>query len=80
VRVKHEHELGLIADGVVLDDADRLGPLGRPGVLAGIGLFADVRAKNWQFDVRAGWSPTITPGNPLGGFGVFASAGTGWFR
>jgi hypothetical protein len=80
VRVRHEHELGVIADAVVLEDADRLGPLGRPDVLAGVGVFADVRVKSWQIDLRAGWSPTLTPGSPLGGFGVFASAGYSFQR
>ncbi len=78
VRVAHEHEIGVLADGVVLEDADRAGALGRPGILAGLGLFADLRVKNWQIDLRAGWSPTLNA--PLGGFGVFASAGTSFQR
>jgi hypothetical protein len=74
VRVKQQHELGVVLDGVALEDADRLGALGRPGLLAGIGLFADLRVKTWQIDLRTGWSPTLNA--PVGGFGIFLSAGT----
>jgi hypothetical protein len=75
IRVKDRHELGLILDGVALEDSDRLGPLGRPGLLAGIGLFADLRIKTWQLDLRTGYSPTLPHG-----FGVFLSAGTTLLR
>jgi hypothetical protein len=79
VRLRGEHELGLLVDGVVLDDAGRVGDA-RPGLLAGIGAFADVRAGAWQFDVRGGWSPTLRPGSVAGGVTLFAALGWSWAR
>jgi hypothetical protein len=81
VRVRGEHEVGLLVDGVVLDDAERSGGVNaRAALLAGVGAFADVRAGNWQFDVRGGWSPTLRPGTVAGGFSLFAALGWAWAR
>jgi len=81
VRVAGEHEVGVLVDGVVLDDVYRTGgPTARVGALAGIGAFADLRIGAWQLDVRGGWSPTVRVGSVAGGFTLFASAGWGWSR
>jgi hypothetical protein len=81
VRIAGEHEVGLLVDGVALEDADRTGgPTARPAVLAGIGAFADLRKNGWQLDVRCGWSPTVRPGSAVGGFTLFASFGGNWLR
>ena len=80
VRVWREHEIGVLVDGVALDDADRTGVLARPAVLAGLGAFADLRAGSWQLDLRGGWSPTLRPGSVAGGFSLFAAIGWGWAR
>ena len=81
VRVAREHEVGLLVDGVALGDADRTGGAGaRPALLAGVGLFADLRTGPWQLDVRGGWSPTTRPDSAAGGFSIFAAAGWGWAR
>jgi hypothetical protein len=84
VRVRGQHEVGLLVDGVVLDDADRTGAINgvaaRPGLLAGIGAFADLRAGNWQFDLRGGWSPTLRPGSVGGGVSLFGALGWAWAR
>ncbi|MGZ3427992.1 MAG: hypothetical protein ACXVCV_15155 [Polyangia bacterium] len=81
VRVAREHEVGVLVDGVALDDADRTGgATARPAVLAGVGLFADLRVGAWQLDVRGGWSPTLRPGTVAGGFTLFAALGWGWSR
>jgi hypothetical protein len=79
VRVWREHEVGVVADGVVLEDPRRTGASG-VGVLAGVGAFADARFGMWQFDVRGGWSPTVTPGSVAGSWGLFAAAGWAWSR
>jgi hypothetical protein len=81
VRLGREQEIGVLVDGVALDDRDRTGGvLARPAVLAGVGAFADLRAGSWQLDVRGGWSPTVRPGTPAGGFSLFAAIGWGWSR
>ncbi len=81
VRVAGEHEVGALVDGVALGDLDRTGgAAARPAVLAGFGLFADVRFGNSQLDIRGGWSPTAHPGNALGGFTLFAAYGGSWSR
>ena len=81
VRVAGEHEVGVLVDGVALDDVHRTGgATAQPGLLAGIGVFADVRKKGWQLDVRGGWSPTVHPGSAVGGFTLFASFGGEWLR
>lgn len=81
VRVAREHEIGVLVDGVVLDDVDRTGgSTARPAVLGGVGVFADLRLGAWQLDLRGGWSPTLRPGTVGGGFTLFAAAGWGWSR
>jgi hypothetical protein len=79
VRVWRDHEVGVVADGVVLDDPRRVGA-NRAGVLAGIGAFVDARFGMWQLDVRGGWSPTVQPGSAAGSWGLFAAAGWAWSR
>lgn len=79
-RVWRDAELGLLADGVVLADAQRTGSPPRPAVLAGVGAFADVRFANWQLDLRGGWSPTLRPGTLAGGWTLFAALGWAWSR
>jgi hypothetical protein len=79
VRVWREQEVGVVADGVVLDDPRRTGSSG-VGVLAGIGAFADARFGPWQIDLRGGWSPTVRPGTAAGSWGLFAAAGWAWSR
>lgn len=79
VRVVREHEVGVLVDGVALDDVHRTGgPTARTGVLAGIGVFADLRVKGWQLDVRGGWSPTVQLSSFAGGFSLYASVGGDW--
>jgi hypothetical protein len=81
IRVAGEQEIGLLVDGVALDDVNRTGgSAARPGLLAGIGLFADLRLGAWQLDARGGWSPTTRPGTAAGGFTLFVSVGWGWAR
>jgi len=81
VRVAGEHEVGLLVDGVALADVRRTGGSdARPGVLAGIGLFADLRVRGWQLDARTGWSPTVQPGSVAGGFTFYVSVGGDWAR
>ena len=80
VRAWREHEVGVLLDTVVLDDADRAGALGRAAVLAGVGVFADLRWRAWQLDLRGGWSPTLRPNSIAGGWGMFAALGWGWSR
>jgi hypothetical protein len=80
VRVRREHEVGILVDGVALDDAQRTGSDARVGLLAGVGAFADVRAGNWQFDLRGGWSPTLRPGTVAGGVTIFAALGWAWAK
>ncbi len=79
VRVWRDHEVGVVADGVVLDDPRRVGA-NRAGLLGGIGAFVDGRVGPWQLDVRGGWSPTTQPGSPAGSWGLYASAGWAWSR
>jgi len=79
VRVWRDHEVGVVADGVVLDDPRRNGSSG-VGVLGGIGAFVDARIGAWQLDVRGGWSPTTQPGSVAGSWGLFAAAGWAWSR
>jgi hypothetical protein len=59
VRLWRELEAGLLGDAVLVDDRRRTGVLARPGVLGGIGVFADLRLGAWQLDVRGGWSPSF---------------------
>ena len=81
VRVKGAQEVGVLVDGVALDDADRTGgPTARPAVLAGIGAFADLRCGAWQIDLRGGWSPTLRPNTVAGGYTLWASFGRAWLR
>jgi hypothetical protein len=77
VRVKGEHEVGLLVDAVLMADVRRVGD-DEVHVLAAIGAFADLRTKKLQIDLRAGWSPTLQPGRALGGFGL--AFGIGWGR
>lgn len=79
VRVWREHEVGVVADGVVLADPRRTGDSG-VGIVAGIGAFVDARFGAWQVDVRGGWSPTTQPGSLAGSWGIFAAAGWAWSR
>ncbi len=79
VRVWRDHEVGVVADGVVLDDPRRTGA-GGAGVLAGVGAFVDARVGVWQLDLRGGWSPTVRPGTAAGSWGLFAAAGWAWSR
>ena len=79
VRVWRDHEVGVVADGVVLDDPRRTGA-GNAGLLAGVGAFVDARIGMWQIDVRGGWSPTTQPGSVAGSWSLFASAGWAWSR
>ncbi len=75
VNVAREHEVGILVDGVLLEDPRRVGD-STLRVLAGIGAFADLRLRKLQVDLRAGWSPTTRPGNPIGSFS--AAIGLGW--
>jgi hypothetical protein len=77
VRVWRDHEVGVVADGVVLADPRRTGT-SDVGVLAGIGAFADARFGKWQIDLRGGWSPTVRPGTVAGSWGLFAAVGWAW--
>jgi hypothetical protein len=79
VRVWRDHEVGVVADGVVLDDPRRTGS-GGAGLLAGVGAFVDARFGRWQIDLRGGWSPTVRPGTAAGSWGLFAAAGWAWSR
>jgi hypothetical protein len=79
VRVWRDHEVGIVADGVMLDDPRRTATSG-VGVLAGIGAFVDARFGPWQIDLRGGWSPTVQPGSVAGSWGLFAAAGWAWSR
>jgi hypothetical protein len=79
VRVWRDHEVGVVVDGVVLEDPRRTGAA-TAGFLGGIGAFADARFGMWQLDVRGGWSPTVQPGSVAGSWGLFASAGWAWSR
>ncbi|HEX9105537.1 MAG TPA: hypothetical protein VF997_25170 [Polyangia bacterium] len=79
VRVWRDHEVGVVADGVVLDDPRRTADSG-VGVLGGVGAFVDARVGAWQLDVRGGWSPTARPGSVAGSWGLFAAAGWAWSR
>jgi hypothetical protein len=79
VRAVGDAELGVLVDGVALDDATRTAPA-RAALLAGVGAFADVRLGAWQLDLRGGWSPTLRPGTLAGGWDLFASLGWGWSR
>jgi hypothetical protein len=79
VRVWRDHEVGVVADAVVLDDPRRSGG-GGAGVLAGIGAFVDARIRAWQIDLRGGWSPTVRPGTAAGSWGFFAAVGWAWSR
>ncbi len=79
VRVWRELEVGVVGDGVVLDDPRRTGA-GGAGVLAGVGAFVDARIGAWQIDASGGWSPTVRPGTAAGSWGVFAALGWAWSR
>jgi hypothetical protein len=79
VRLWRELEAGVMIDGVVVDDVHRTAPA-RAGGEVGLGAFADLRLGAWQIDVRAGWSPTITPDDLAGGVSVWASLGWAWQR
>lgn len=72
-RVAADHELGLLLDGVAVDDPHRTGA-SQGGVLFGGAVFADLRFGGWQLDARAGWTPSLHPGSE----GVAVLLGAGW--
>jgi hypothetical protein len=77
VRTAGELELGLLADGVFIDDRHRASPA-EAGALGGLGAFADARFGPWQIDARLGWTPSL--GGGLGGWTGWLSAGWAWRR
>ncbi len=79
IRTWRDLELGTIADVVAIDDFDRTGNPSRPSVLFGTAAFADFRHKSWQFNLRAGWCPTIAKGD-LTAWSVLGSIGWGWSK
>ena len=79
VRVKGQHELGALVDGVLTEDIRRLGA-SEPRWLAGVGVFADLRFGGFQVDLRAGWSPTTQPGTIRGSGTLLAAFGWGGVR
>lgn len=70
-------ELGLILDGVLLDDLSRTGR-SDGGFMGGVGLFVDARWRGFQLDLRAGWCPTLDDQDAAGQLGVFGALGWQW--
>ncbi|HZS36508.1 MAG TPA: hypothetical protein VFF06_06770 [Polyangia bacterium] len=79
VRAWRELEVGAIADVVAIDDYDRTGVSPKAAVLFGAGAFGDFRYKAWQFDLRAGFSPSVSPTDHAA-WSLFGAAGWGWSR
>jgi hypothetical protein len=79
IRTWRELETGVVGDIVVVDDFDRTGNPSRPSLLFGAAAFGDFRYKAWQFDLRAGWCPTIAKGD-LTAWSVLGSVGWGLNR
>lgn len=79
LRVKNQQELGMLVDGVLTEDVRRVGATDARW-LAGIGVFADLRLRGFQLDIRAGWSPTTQPGNHRGSGTLLVAIGWGGVR
>jgi hypothetical protein len=81
VRTVGELELGLLADGLFVDDRHRAAPA-EASALGGLGAFADARLGRWQIDARIGWTPSVgsSLGGDLGGWTAWLSAGWAWQR
>ena len=81
VRVWRDHEVGVVVDGVVLDDVHRTRRA--DGAHRRARRHRRLRRRalgSWQLDVRGGWSPTTQPGSPAGSWALFAAAGWAWSR
>lgn len=58
LRLFGESEVGVFADGAVVDDPQRLGDSDFGG-LAGFGVLFDLRFGKWQIDLQGAWGPTV---------------------
>jgi hypothetical protein len=76
-RFWREMEAGVLFDGAVLEDIERVGS-DAWGWVAGVGVFLDMRIKSFQVDVRGGWSPTMNWQSEAGQFSAFVSFGWVW--
>jgi hypothetical protein len=76
-RFWREMEAGVLFDGAVLEDLERVGS-DTWGWVAGVGVFLDLRIKAFQVDVRGGWSPTMNWQSDAGQFSAFVSFGWVW--
>jgi len=79
VRLFGKAEVGVLGDLVWLDDLERTGS-SDAGLMAGVGLFADLRLGAFQIDLRAGWTPTVDWQASRGQFGIFGALGWQWSR
>jgi hypothetical protein len=73
-----EQEAGVLLHGVLLEDAERIGREDTYDIMAGLGVFVDLRFGGFQIDLRAGWSPTLDYQSSSGQFGAYALAGWQW--
>ncbi|MFH2010758.1 MAG: hypothetical protein ABI333_29425 [bacterium] len=78
LRIWRELELGVLADAVILEDVDRVGASRDFDLLAGVGVFADLRFGAWQVDLRAGWSPSLRWQGETGHFSLYLGLGWRW--
>jgi hypothetical protein len=76
VRIFRELELGVLGDGVALEDPQRIGER-EFGLLGGLGAFADFRLGGFQIDLRGGWTPSLSVPS-TNHWSVFIGLGWGW--
>lgn len=75
VPVAGASEVGVLASGILLDDAGRTGA-SLADFEVGAGILADLRFGDWQVDARAGVTPTVHDSRGL--FGASAMVAVGW--
>jgi len=73
-RVWDDMEVGLLFDGAFIEDLERKGEDNYDSI-TGIGIFADLRANNFQLDIRGGWSPSLDWQSKDGQFSLFFALG-----
>ena len=75
--VSQNIDVGMLSNGVYLDDVARTGT-SDSGFQWGIGLLFDFRKGPYQLDIRAGWSPSMRWISNAGSFAAFLAFGRNW--